>query len=185
MHSKLAACYQDHYRVNTLPLYLEIVQKYSSIQRRAFPVPTKTTPSPAMGIGKMKAFIKEMWTSNDREMIVRFISSNVPEHTLITDYTFEVARLLDDSKCCCIVLNEKQLPLFIGFCDTESDDNCYRAHWYIKNRLTRLSLPMPTRRLRRWMGQNQPYHQTALKIGRLGRLMFNAKKINVHNTYLL
>jgi hypothetical protein len=105
MHSKLAARYQDYYRVNTLPLYLEIVQKYNSIQRRAFPVPDKTTPSPAMSIGKMKAFIEEMWKSNDREMIVRHISSIVPEHTLITDYTFEVARLLDDSKCCCIVLN--------------------------------------------------------------------------------
>jgi hypothetical protein len=97
-----------------------------------------------MGIGKMKAFIKKMWLRNDREMIVRHLASVVPEHTLITDYTFEVARLLDgDTNCAVIILNEKQFPLFIGFCEGESEKNSYLAHWFIKNRVVRLKEPMP------------------------------------------
>ena len=70
MHTKLVARYQDFYRDNTLPIYLELVQKYDTNQRRAFPVPSKVAPSP-MGIGQMKAFFKEQWVGNDRKMIVR------------------------------------------------------------------------------------------------------------------
>jgi len=71
MHTKLVARYQDFYRDNTLPIYLELVQKYDTNQRRAFPVPSKVAPSP-MGIGQMKAFFKDpQWVGNDRKMIVR------------------------------------------------------------------------------------------------------------------
>ena len=60
----------------------------------------------------------------DRAMIVRYLMTQFPKHTLMTDYTFEIARLLDGtSKCCIIVMNEDQMPMFIGFADGESEAN--------------------------------------------------------------
>ena len=40
--------------------------------------------------------------------------------------------------------NEMQEPLFIGFCDSESELNSTLAHWNIKQRQERMGKPKPT-----------------------------------------
>ena len=144
LHAKHAARYQDYYKMITVPNYLKLVQRSSSIERGHFQVPAKSTPVKGMGVAKLKKFIDDMWTETDREMIVRHLMTLYPRHTLISDYTFEIARLLDgDSSCAVIILNEDQMPLFIGFCDKEDGVNTRLAHFHLKNRCLRLGKDLP------------------------------------------
>ena len=118
---------------------------YLSIGNRLlFPLPSKLAPVKGMAVDKLKNFIDDMWEDTDRAMIVRYLMTQFPKHTLMTDYTFEIARLLDGtSKCCIIVMNEDQMLLFIGFADKESEANTRLAHWFLKQRIQRMGKEMP------------------------------------------
>ena len=144
MHAKLVSRYQDYYKATTLNIYLEVVSCFPT-EVQIFPVPSKTmVMNTPMSKDKMKAFIDKSWTDTDRTMIVRYLMTTYARHTIIADYTFEIARLLEGtSKCCLIILNELQEPLFIGFCPSESELNSTLAHWNLKLRHERMGKPKP------------------------------------------
>ena len=112
MLAKLVGRYQGFYRDNTLCIYLELVQKISKNERRACPVPSKVAPPSAKRVmAEWRRLFKK--AKNDREMIIWNLSALVPEHTWITDYSFEVARLLDGDSSCRNFINEKYFKLVI------------------------------------------------------------------------
>jgi hypothetical protein len=143
IYARMEARYKDHYLSNNVQDYTEIVQEHGG-KHGYFPPVSQIVPNylKPLSPSTLKSIQDAFWIQ-DREGCVRTMMEVSAELSMTTDYTFEIARLVDGCGAALIILNGEQVPMFFGFCEKEDGKSLEFALALLMERFERLGVNPP------------------------------------------
>jgi len=115
-HDGMKRRYHDYWYNHNLRAYLDLIREVPMSERKFFRIPPKVAPNVLLPMSSpvMNSINDEFWDTGDRQHVVEHMQNNIPETQIMTDFTFQVCTLADESNACLVITNERQQVCFIG-----------------------------------------------------------------------